>query len=98
MSCRIIYFKKYKTMKKKEILIILAILILGVTLNALETDAQCANLSENKVNYYKKLSYSDWKNTQEKQAKKIQIKINNMTKERFEKMKQMQLNYWENHF
>ncbi|HOI59875.1 MAG TPA: hypothetical protein PKU93_00965 [Candidatus Pacearchaeota archaeon] len=85
-------------MKKKDILIILAIVTLGVTLNALKVDAQYVNLSVEKVEYYKKLSYTDWKNAQEKQVKKIQIKINNMTEERFEKMKEMQLNYWKNHF
>ena len=85
-------------MKKKDILIILAIFTLGVTLNALKVDAQYANLSVDKVEYYKKLSYADWKNAQEKQVKKIQIKINSMTEERFKKMKEMQLDYWKNHF
>lgn len=85
-------------MKKKEILIVLAIFTLGVTLSTLKVEAQYANLSQNKVDYYKRLNYDEWKDMQEKQVKKIQIKINNMTEERFNKMKEMQLDYWKNHF
>ncbi|MDD2548280.1 MAG: hypothetical protein PHO04_02250 [Candidatus Pacebacteria bacterium] len=80
-------------MKKEDILIILAIFMLGAVLNA---NAYKVDLNEKKIEYYKNLDYNLWKDKQEKQIKKIQIKIDKMTEERFDKMKEMQLDYWEN--
>ena len=80
-------------MNKNEFLIILAILILGITINV---EASELKLNERKIQYYKNLSYNTWKSGHKKQIEKIQIKIRNMTEERFRKMKDMQLDYWKN--
>ena len=85
-------------MKKKDILIILAIFTLAAVTDVFEAEAREINLNERRVQYYENLNYDVWKDGHEKQIKKLQIKINNMTEERFNKMKEMQLNYWKNNF
>ena len=91
-------------MKKKDLLLILAIFALITIINTPKIEAQQIDLTENriqyqsqdKVQYFKNLSYEDWKNTHEGKVKKLQAKISKMTKQRFDKMKEMQIDYWKN--
>jgi len=91
-------------MKKKDLLLILAIFALITIINTPKIEARQIDLTENriqyhsqdKVQYFKSLSYEDWKNTHERKVKKLQTKINKMTKQRFDKMREMQIDYWKN--
>ncbi|MDD4358505.1 MAG: hypothetical protein PHY30_01670 [Candidatus Pacebacteria bacterium] len=83
-------------MKKKDLLLILAIFALIAVMNAPKVEAKSLDLAESKTTYYKELSYEKWRDVHENKIKKLQTKMNKMTQERFNKMKEMQINYWNN--